>query len=202
MDTCDDIFFELEQLFDGDERVHRKISTDQIHKADDKQSIPMTDQDEQKEVVPDAQKIFIEESDKEVKKGDTDLKTDIDQFVMIDQKHHKEISDDDDVVKQEIGLEIKKSEIILFDSKMDDEVIKKNIEASAIESINESLVARRTNPRRVHRSTTNPPQELIRGKSESKRERINAKDFILPDGWTTEINVRIKENSSGHKDTI
>ncbi|MCD7451190.1 hypothetical protein HAX54_009918 [Datura stramonium] len=84
---------------------------------------------------------------------------------------------------------------------MDDEVIKKKTEASAIESINEPLVARRTNRRRAHRSAIDPPQELIRGKSEIKRERINAKDFILPDGWTSEISVRIKENSSGHKDT-
>ncbi|MCE3215823.1 hypothetical protein HAX54_003648 [Datura stramonium] len=68
MDTYDDIFSELEPLFDGDEWDHHKISTTQVHKVDDKQSIPMTDQDEQKEVVPDAQKI-IEESDKEVKKG-------------------------------------------------------------------------------------------------------------------------------------
>ncbi|MCE5166160.1 hypothetical protein HAX54_015201, partial [Datura stramonium] len=95
MNTYDDIFSQLEQLFDGDEWDHHKISIDQIHKVDDKKSIPMTDQNEQKEVVPDAQKIPIEESDKEVKKGDTDLKTDIDQFVMIDQKHHKETSDDD-----------------------------------------------------------------------------------------------------------
>ncbi|MCD9639433.1 hypothetical protein HAX54_023948, partial [Datura stramonium] len=65
MDTYDDIFSELEPLFDGDERDHRKISIDQIHKVDDKQSIPMTDQDKQKEVVPDAQKMAIEESDKE-----------------------------------------------------------------------------------------------------------------------------------------
>ncbi|MCD9642299.1 hypothetical protein HAX54_029002 [Datura stramonium] len=68
----------------------------------------MTDQDEQKEVVPDAQKIAIEESDKQVKKGDTDMKTDVDQFVMIDQKYHKQISDDDDVVKQENGVEFQK----------------------------------------------------------------------------------------------
>ncbi|MCE3049780.1 hypothetical protein HAX54_045773 [Datura stramonium] len=106
MDTYDDIFYKLEPLFDGDEWDHRKISIDQIHKVDDKQSILMIDPDEQKEVVPDAQKISIEESDKEVKKGDRDLKADVDQFVMIDQKHHKEISDDDDVVKQENGVEI------------------------------------------------------------------------------------------------
>ncbi|MCD9638565.1 hypothetical protein HAX54_022622 [Datura stramonium] len=68
----------------------------------------MTDQDEQKEVVPDAQKIVVEESDKEVKKGDTNLKIDVDRLVMIDQKHHKEITNDDDVVKQEIGVEIQK----------------------------------------------------------------------------------------------
>ncbi|MCD9560811.1 hypothetical protein HAX54_019614 [Datura stramonium] len=105
MDTYDDIFSELEPLFDCDEWDHHKISTAQVHKVDDKQSIPMIDQDEQKEVVADAKKIAIEESDKEVKKGDTDLKTDVDQFVMIDQKHHKETSDDDDVVKQEIEEE-------------------------------------------------------------------------------------------------
>ncbi|MCE3217000.1 hypothetical protein HAX54_009978 [Datura stramonium] len=155
--------------------------------------------DEQKEVVLDAQKIAIEQSDKEVKKCDTDLKTDVDQFVMIDQKHHKEISDNDDVVKQEIGVEIQKSEIILLESKMDDEVIKKKREVFAIESTNEPLVARRTNPRRAHRSAIDPPQELIRGKLERKRERINVKDFILPDGWATEIRVRVKENNSGHK---
>ncbi|MCD9639432.1 hypothetical protein HAX54_023947 [Datura stramonium] len=179
---------------DSDEWNHRKISTNQIHKVDDKQSIPMTDQDEQKEVVPDAQKIAIEESDKVVKKGDTDLKTGVNQFVMIDQKHHKEISDDDDddEVKQEIGVEIQKSEIIFLDSIMDDEVIKKKRETSAIETTNEPLVARRTNARRAHRSATDPPQELIREKSESKRERINAKYFILPDSWATKIRVRVK----------
>ncbi|MCE2056176.1 hypothetical protein HAX54_044183, partial [Datura stramonium] len=123
---------------------------------------------EQKDVVPYAQKIAIEESDKEVKKGDTNLKTDVDRFVLIDQKHHKKISDDDDVVKQEIGVEVQKSEIIFLDSKMDDEVIKKKREASAIESTNKPLIARRTNRRRAHRSATDPPQELIRGKSESK----------------------------------
>ncbi|MCD9560661.1 hypothetical protein HAX54_019390 [Datura stramonium] len=100
MDTYDDIFSEIEPLFDGDEWDHRKMSTDQIHKADDKQSIPMTDQDEQKEVVHDAQKIATEESDKEVKKSDTDLKIDVDRFIVIDQKYHKEISDDDDVDEQ------------------------------------------------------------------------------------------------------
>ncbi|MCE3216620.1 hypothetical protein HAX54_007173, partial [Datura stramonium] len=152
--------------------------------------------DEQKEVVPDAQKIVIEESDKEVKKGEKNLKTDIDQFVMIDQKHHKEISDDDDVLKKEIGVEIQKSEIIFLDSKMDDEVIKKNRETSDIESTNESLVARRKNTRRAHRSAIDPPQELIREKSESKRERVNPKDFILPNGWATKIHVRLKGNSS------
>ncbi|MCD9639428.1 hypothetical protein HAX54_023943 [Datura stramonium] len=89
MDTYDDIFSKLEPLFDGDEWDYRKISIDQIHKTDDKQLIPMTDQDEQKEVVPDAQKIVIEESDKEVKKGDTDMNTYVDRFVMIHQKHHK-----------------------------------------------------------------------------------------------------------------
>ncbi|MCD7451184.1 hypothetical protein HAX54_009912 [Datura stramonium] len=77
--------------------------------------------DEQKEVVPDAQKISIEESDKDVKKGGTNLKTDVDQFVMIVQKHYKKISDDDDVLKQEIGVEIQKSEIIFLDLKMGDE---------------------------------------------------------------------------------
>ncbi|MCD7457295.1 hypothetical protein HAX54_034794 [Datura stramonium] len=123
MDTYDDIFSELEPLFDGDEWDHRKISTDQIHKANDKQSIPMTDQDGQKELVPDAQKIAIEESDKEVKKGDADLKTDVDRFVMIDQKHHEKANDDDDVVNQEIDVEIQKKEIILLDSKMDDELL-------------------------------------------------------------------------------
>ncbi|MCD7447758.1 hypothetical protein HAX54_034172 [Datura stramonium] len=127
MDTYDDIFYELEQLFDGDKCDHRKISTDQIHKDDDKQSIPLIDQDEQKEVVPDAQKIAIEESDKEVKK------------------------------------EIQKSEINLIDSKINDEVIKKRREVSAIESTNDPLVARRTNPKRAHRSATDPPEELIRG---------------------------------------
>ncbi|MCE2055328.1 hypothetical protein HAX54_042419 [Datura stramonium] len=181
MDTYDDIFFVLEPLFDGGEWDHRKISTNQIHKVDDKQSIPMTDQDEQKEVVTDAQKIIIEESDKEL---------------------NKEIIDDDDVVKQENGVEIQKSEIILLDSKMDDEVIKKKREASAIETTNEPLVARRTNPRRVHRSTIDSPQELIRRKSKSKRERINAKDFILPDGWAIEISVRVKGNGSGHEDMV
>ncbi|MCD9639429.1 hypothetical protein HAX54_023944, partial [Datura stramonium] len=114
--------------------------------------------DEQKKVVPDAQNIAIEESDKEVKKGDTDIKIDVDQFVMIDQKHHKEISDNNDVVKQEIGLEIQKSEINLIDSKIDDEVIKKKREVYSIESANEPLVARRTNPNRDHRSATDPPQ--------------------------------------------
>ncbi|MCD7457297.1 hypothetical protein HAX54_034796 [Datura stramonium] len=193
MDTHDDIFSELEPLFDGDEWDHHKISTYQIHKVDDKQLIFMIDQDEQKKVVPHAQKIAIEESDKEVKKSNTDLKTDVDQFVMIDQKHHKKISDDDDVVKQEIGVEIQKSEIILLDSKMDNEVIKKKRHASAIESTNESLVARRTNPRWAHRRATDPPQELIRGKSESRHERINTKDFILPDGWAIEIRDKQKE---------
>ncbi|MCD9639427.1 hypothetical protein HAX54_023942 [Datura stramonium] len=82
----------------------------------------MIDQDEKKEVVLDAQKISTEESDKEVKKGDIDLKTDVDQFVMIDKKHHKEISDDDYVVKQENGIEIHKSEINLLDLKIDDEI--------------------------------------------------------------------------------
>ncbi|MCD7457296.1 hypothetical protein HAX54_034795 [Datura stramonium] len=106
--------------------------------------------DEQKEVVPDAQKIAIEESDKEVKKGDTDLKTYVDQFIMIDQKHHKEISDDDDVVKQENVVEIQKSEINLLDSNFFDEVIKKKEEVSAIECTNEPLVARRTNPKRAY----------------------------------------------------
>ncbi|MCD7451189.1 hypothetical protein HAX54_009917 [Datura stramonium] len=174
MDTYDDIFYELKPLFDGDEWDHRKMSNDQIHKADDKQSIPMTDQDEQKEVVPDAHKIATEESDKEVKKSDIDLKIDVDRFVVIDQKYHKEISDDDDVVKQEIGVEIQKSEIILLDSKMDDEVKNKKIEASAIESTNESLVARRTNPRRAHRSATDPPQELI-----EENQRANVKELML-----------------------
>ncbi|MCD7447757.1 hypothetical protein HAX54_034171 [Datura stramonium] len=84
IDTYDDMFSELEPLFDGDEWDHRKTSTDQIHKVDDKQSISLIDQDEKKEVIPDAQKIAIEESDKEVKKGDTDLKTHVDQSVMID----------------------------------------------------------------------------------------------------------------------
>ncbi|MCE5167503.1 hypothetical protein HAX54_006762 [Datura stramonium] len=165
MDTYDDIFSELEPLFDGDEWEDHKISTAQVHKVDDKQSIPMTDQDEQKEVVPDAQKIAIKESDKKVKKGDTNLKTDVDQFVMLDQKYHKETSDDDDVVKQKIGIEIQKSDIIWLDWKMVDEVIKKKRKASAIESTNEPLVARRTNHWRAHRSATGPPQELIRGKS-------------------------------------
>ncbi|MCD7447756.1 hypothetical protein HAX54_034170 [Datura stramonium] len=150
----------------------------------------MTDQDEQKEVVPDAKKIIIEESDKEVKKCDIDPKTDVGQYVRIDQKHHKEISDDDDVFKQEIGAEIQKSEIILLDSIMNDEVIKKKREASSIDSTNEPLVARRTNSRRAHRRTTDPLQELIRGKSKSKREGINAKDFILPYGRATETCVR------------
>ncbi|MCE3049782.1 hypothetical protein HAX54_045775, partial [Datura stramonium] len=77
-------------------------------------------------------------------------------------KHHKEISDDDDMVKQEIGVEIQKSEINLMDLKIDD--------------------------------------ELIRGKPESKHERINAKDLILPDGWASEILVRVKGNSFGNKD--
>ncbi|MCD7456412.1 hypothetical protein HAX54_031644 [Datura stramonium] len=129
MDTYDDIFTKLEPLFDGDECDHCKISTDQIHKVNDKQSIPMTDQDEQKE------------------------------------KHLSEITDHDDVVKQEIGIQIQKSEKNLLDSKMHNEVTKKKREASAIESIYEPLVARRTNPRRAHRSATDPPQELIRGKS-------------------------------------
>ncbi|MCD7452239.1 hypothetical protein HAX54_016004 [Datura stramonium] len=117
----------------------------------------MIDRYEQKEVVSDAQKIATEESDKEVKKGDTDLKTDVYQFVMIDQKHHKEISDDDDMVKQENGVEIKKSEINLLDSKIDDEVIKKKREVFAIESTNESF-ARRINLKRAHRSATDPSQ--------------------------------------------
>ncbi|MCD9638567.1 hypothetical protein HAX54_022624 [Datura stramonium] len=148
MDTFDDIFSEIEPLFDGDEWDHRKISTDQIHK-----------------------------------------------------KYHKEISDDDDMVKKENGVEIQKSEIILLESKIDDEVIKKKREASAIESTNSPLVARKTNPRSAHRIATDPPQELIRGKSELKHQRINSKDFILPDGWATEIHAIAKGNSSGHKDT-
>ncbi|MCE0480836.1 hypothetical protein HAX54_037988, partial [Datura stramonium] len=76
----------------------------------------------------------------------------------------------------------------------------KKREASAIESTNEPLVARRKNPRRDHRSATDPPQELIIGKSESKHERINAKDFILLDGWATGIHVRVEGNNFGHKD--
>ncbi|MCD9560813.1 hypothetical protein HAX54_019616, partial [Datura stramonium] len=141
---------------------------------------------------------------KKVKKGNTDLKTDVDQFVMIDHKYHKEISDDDDMVNKENGVEIQKSEIILLESKiddLDDEVIKKKREASATKSTNSPLVARRTNPRSAHRIATDPPQELIRGKSELKHQMINAKDFILPNGWATEIHVRVKGNSSGHKDT-
>ncbi|MCE5167641.1 hypothetical protein HAX54_014682, partial [Datura stramonium] len=82
---------------------------------------------------------------------------------------------------------------------MDDEVIKKKREVSAIESTNEPLVARRTNTKRAHRSAIDPPQEQIRGKSESKRKRINAKDLILSDGWASEI--RVKGNSFVHKDT-
>ncbi|MCE5167276.1 hypothetical protein HAX54_045723, partial [Datura stramonium] len=113
--------------------------------------------DEQKEVVPDAYKNAIEESDKEVKKDDTDLMTDVDQFVMIDQKHHKEISDDDYVVRQENGIEIQKSEINLLDSKIGDEVIKKKKEVPAIESTKEPLVTRRSNSKRAHRRNSHTP---------------------------------------------
>ncbi|MCD7446231.1 hypothetical protein HAX54_048429 [Datura stramonium] len=82
--------------------------------------------DEQKEASSDAQNNFIEEIDKEVNKGDTNLKIDIDQSVMIDQKCHKEINnDDDDVYKQENGVEIQTNDINFLDSKSDDKVIKK-----------------------------------------------------------------------------
>ncbi|MCE2055327.1 hypothetical protein HAX54_042418, partial [Datura stramonium] len=230
--------------------------------------------DEQKEVVPDAQKVVIEESDKDVKKGGTNLKTDVDQFVMIVQKHYKKlvmmmmclseklplvarrtnprrahrstidptqeqirgkseskrerINAKDFILPDEWATKIharvkgnssgykdtdKQKEVVLDAQKIaveesdkelkkDDEVIKNKREAFAIETTNDPLVASRTNPRRAHRTAIDPPQELIRGKSASKSERINVKDFILPDSWATKSRIRVKENNSGHKDTV
>ncbi|MCD7447678.1 hypothetical protein HAX54_032871 [Datura stramonium] len=112
-------------------------------------------------------------ANKEVKSGNTDLKANVDQFIMIDQKYHKEAGDDDDVVKQENDVEIQKSEINLLDSQSDDEVIKKKRETPAIESSDEPLVAIRTNPRRAHGSAIDPSKELIRGKSEKKKVQIS-----------------------------
>ncbi|KAF3621846.1 hypothetical protein FXO37_32574 [Capsicum annuum] len=83
--------------------------------------------------------------------------------------------------------------------------LKGKIKISTSKSTDAPLVENRTNPTRTHKRAAKPAQEPIRENLEEKKctcKRINAKYFILPNGWTTEVRVRENGNSSGNKDTV